>query len=59
MKNQIKAQSAASGLKVRTSIKSGRLATNHNEAAKSGLKVRTNLRAGHLASNHNQALLRA
>ena len=58
MKNQIKTQTAATGLKIRTGIKSGKLASNHNQTAETGLKVRTNVRAGHLASNHNQALIR-
>jgi len=32
MKNQIKTQSAVTGLKINTSIKSGHLASNHNQA---------------------------
>jgi len=47
---------------IRTNVKAGRLAANHNqtvvrEAAK-GLKVRTNVKAGKLAANHNQTLVR-
>jgi hypothetical protein len=47
-----------SGLKVRTTIKSGGLnSTNHNRAA---IKVRTTIKAGGLNStNHNRALLAA
>ena len=40
---------------IRTQVKAGRLAANHNEA----LRVRSTLRAGQggrLASNHNEAL---
>jgi hypothetical protein len=42
-----------SGLKVRTAIRAGKLATNHSGA---GLKVRTAIRAGKLATNHNRRM---
>ena len=41
-------------MKIRTNIKSGKLAANHNER----LKVKTSLRAGRLSANHNQAFAR-
>jgi len=40
-------------MKVKTSVRAGRLAVNH-----SGMKVKTNVRSGRLASNHNGARVR-
>lgn len=37
-------------MKIKTRVKAGKLASNHNA---SGLKVKTNLKAGRLATNHN------
>jgi hypothetical protein len=47
-------------MKVKTSVKGGRLAANHNEtlARATGLKVRTNVKAGRLSANHNGTLVR-
>jgi hypothetical protein len=49
-------------MKVRTKVKAGRLATNHNQAlvreGLKGVKVRTSVKAGRLATNHNQTLVR-
>ena len=51
-------------MKTRTSVKAGRLSSNHNEtlvkaSGKSeGLKVRTQIKAGRLAGNHNETLVR-
>jgi hypothetical protein len=39
-------------VKLRTNVKAGKLAANHNQ----GLRVRTTVRAGKLAANHNQVL---
>jgi hypothetical protein len=44
---------AKTQIKVRTGLKGGRLAANHNR----GLKVTTHLKGGRLATNHNRALL--
>jgi hypothetical protein len=50
---------AQGGLKVRTGIKSGKLAANHNEAqSRGGLKVRTGIKSGKLVANHNEAQAR-
>ena len=49
-------------MKLKTNIKAGRLAANHNEkvarptAKAGGLKVRTKIKAGKLAANHNERL---
>jgi hypothetical protein len=40
-------------LKVKTGLKGGRLASNHNATA---LKVKTGLKGGRLAVNHSRAL---
>ena len=40
---------------IRTQLKAGKLATNHNEA----LQVRSAIKAGRLAANHNEKLQRA
>ena len=40
---------------IRTQLKAGRLAGNHNEA----LKVRSTLKAGGVSLNHNEAMARA
>ena len=49
-------------MKVRTSVKGGRLSSNHNQTllrkGVKGLRVRTSMKAGRLASNHNQTLVR-
>lgn len=42
------------GLKVKTGIKGGRIATNHT---RSGLKVRSGIKGGRLATNHARAAL--
>jgi len=39
---------------IRTQLKAGRLAANHNEV----LQVRSTLRAGKLSANHNDSLRR-
>jgi uncharacterized protein (DUF302 family) len=44
------------GMKVRTNVKAGKLATNHNQTMAKGLRVRTNIKAGKLATNHNQTV---
>lgn len=41
------------GLAVRTNLKAGKLAANHNQTK--GLVVRTSLKAGKLSANHNQS----
>lgn len=49
-------------MKVRTSMKAGRLAGNHNQTllrqGVKALRVRTSVKAGRLSSNHNQTLVR-
>jgi hypothetical protein len=39
-------------MKLRTNVKAGRLAANHNQ----GLRVRSSMKAGRLAANHSQLL---
>jgi hypothetical protein len=41
MKNQIKTQAAVTGLKIKTSIKSGKLAANHNQTIRKSVKGAT------------------
>ena len=41
-------------MRVKTTIKGGRIAANHSRAA---LKVRTALKGGKLAANHSRAVL--
>lgn len=43
---------AQRALQVRTNLKAGRIATNHNQT----LRVRTNLKAGVLSPNHTETL---
>ena len=48
-------------MKVRTNVKAGRKALNHNETLVregKGLKVKTHVKAGRLALNHNETLVR-
>ena len=58
----MKTTTSNSGLKVKTSIKSGGIMSNHNETLvqppSKNLKVKTNVRAGGMAINHNQTLVR-
>ena len=44
-------------MKLKTRIRAGRIATNHNQAGcgTGGMKLKTRLKAGRLAANHNQA----
>lgn len=40
------------GLKVKTRVKAGAIASNHNQTAK-GLRVKSRIKAGRIATNHN------
>jgi hypothetical protein len=40
-------------MKVKTRVRAGRLAANHNQTR--GIKVKSRVRAGKLAANHNQS----
>lgn len=42
-------------MKIRTNVKAGRIALNHNESL---VRVRTNVKAGALSMNHNQTMVR-
>ena len=44
-------------MKIRTNVKAGGLATNHNQTASRGLKVKTKVKAGGIM-NHNQTATR-
>jgi hypothetical protein len=53
-------------MRIKTNVKGGRIAFNHNQqiardgSKRRGLKVRTNLKAGGIRlSNHNQTMLGA
>jgi len=41
-------------MKIRTNVKAGGLATNHNQTATRGIKVKSGVKAGGLSVNHNQ-----
>jgi len=45
-------------MKVKSRVKSGRLAGNHNETLSTGLKVKTRVKSGKLAGNHNETLVK-
>jgi hypothetical protein len=45
-------------MKIKTNVKAGKLAANHNQTAARGLKVKTNVKAGKIATNHNQTVAR-
>lgn len=49
---------AARGLEVRSAVRGGRIAANHNRslAAVRGLRVRTAVAGGRLATNHSRSL---
>ena len=42
-------------MRIKTNVKAGRLASNHNQTIRS-LKVKSGIKAGKLASNHNQTI---
>ena len=44
-------------MRIKTSVKAGKLASNHNQTVKR-LRVKTNVKAGAIAANHNQTLAR-
>ena len=46
-------------MRVKTSVKSGRIATNHNETQARGMKVRSSVKSGRIATNHNEMLVRS
>jgi hypothetical protein len=52
-------------MQVKTRVKAGGLAVNHNETLvraqqpATGLKVKTRIKAGGLSANHNETLVRA
>ena len=53
---------AQAGMKVKSSVKAGGLAQNHNQAIardSDGLRIKSNVRAGGLVINHNQTIARA
>ena len=42
-------------MKVKSSVKAGKITVNHNQAVK-GLRVKSSVRAGRIATNHNQTV---
>lgn len=44
-------------MKIKTSVRAGKLAANHNQTT-TGLKVRSQVKAGKLSANHNQTVAR-
>ena len=42
-------------MKVKSSVKAGKIALNHNQAVK-GLRVKSSVKAGRIVSNHNQTV---
>ena len=46
------------GVKIKSAIRAGKLATNHN-ATKKGVKIKSAIRAGKLATNHNATRMTA
>jgi hypothetical protein len=44
------------GLKVRTSVKAGQIAGNHNQTMAPAFGVKSNVKAGGLMTNHNQTV---
>jgi hypothetical protein len=46
-------------MKIKTKVKAGAIASNHNQAAARGMKVKANVKAGGLNTlNHNQTVAR-
>jgi len=45
-------------MKIKTNVKAGRIAANHNQSVARGLKVKTNVKAGGLTAQHNQTMAR-
>jgi hypothetical protein len=56
--SRIKRTNGEGQMKIKTNVKAGRLATNHNQTVVRGLKVKTNVKAGGIALNHNQKVSR-
>lgn len=42
-------------MKVKSSVKAGKIALNHNQAV-TGLRVKSSVKAGRIISNHNQTV---
>jgi len=42
-------------MKVKSSVKAGKIALNHNQAVK-GLRVRAGVKAGRIITNHSQTV---
>ena len=45
-------------MKVKTNVKAGAIATNHNQTVSRGLKVKTKVKSGGINLNHNQTAAR-
>jgi hypothetical protein len=43
-------------MRIKSNVKSGKLATNHNQTARKGLRVRTRVRAGGESWQHNRTV---
>jgi len=52
-----KAKERGKTMRIKTNVKAGKLATNHNQAVH-GLRVKRNVKAGGLQPNHNQTVTR-
>ena len=44
-------------MKVKSGVKAGAIASNHNQAVK-GLRVKSSVKAGRIATNHSQSVTR-
>jgi hypothetical protein len=49
----VKSKRRRTSLKIKTNVKAGGIATNHNQTTARGLKVKTNMKAGGTVPNHN------
>jgi hypothetical protein len=45
-------------MKIKSNVKAGALADNHNQTASRGLKVKSNVKAGGITNNHSQTAAR-
>jgi hypothetical protein len=54
--NSVQVRSAKKGLTIKSGVKSGGFALNHNQIVRAGLPIKSSIKAGGFSVNHNPTL---